>query len=100
MLKMRSEMMKTKKKRQNNQVRENFPGISRIARILPENFYEKFPFLGKLKIREKGNPRINLESAAPERNAPSARPFELLTISIQRTFKAEPYYPKYRERHH
>ena len=68
MLKMRSEMLKTRKKGKTIKRRpgntENFwdPGI-------PGNFFENFPFSGNLKIREKGEtlfvgngPKLTLKS--------------------------------------
>ena len=69
-LKIRSEMLKARKK-QNYQARESFPVISRIPGIpkifgipgIPALFsqfsrkiLENFPFSDKLKIREKGKP--------------------------------------------
>ena len=69
MLKMRSKMLKIKKKKKwhNNQARKSFHGISRITGI-PRIFrtsrisrdsrgiFENFSFRGKLKIRGKGKP--------------------------------------------
>ena len=68
MLKIRSEMLKIRKndkliKLEKNS-REHLPKIFRIPKIprisgIPGNFFENSSFLGKFKIREKGNPNLN-----------------------------------------
>ena len=54
MLKIRSEMLKIIKKTQNDQARENFPGIFRIPEDFRDTGISRFP--GSSKSGKKGNP--------------------------------------------
>ena len=59
MRKKKSEMLKTRKKgktiRLGKNCRKIFPGTRKISEI-SRDFFENFPFPGKLKTRQKGKP--------------------------------------------
>ena len=56
MLKIKSEMLKIRKKCQNSQVRKYFPQKFWEFPEIPEKFFKNFSFPGQLQIQEKGKP--------------------------------------------